>query len=514
MTNSADPNLEIENRILVLAPTGKDGVNSQTVLGKEGISSAVCRNIDELCFEIDMGAAAILLTEEAAMSDLAGHLSSSLGSQPPWSDLPVILLTREGSQSNFALHAMKTLGNVILIERPVRVMTLVTAAQTALRARKRQYQNRENLLQLKETDRRKDEFLAMLAHELRNPLAPVRNAIQIMKMPGATSDMIARARDMTERQVVHMTRIIDDLLEVSRVSRGKIVLKREFADLGTALSRAADAAQPFVVSRNHRMQLSLPSEQITLHADPARLEQIFSNLLTNAAKYTPKGGDISISAKLEAGTACIRVRDTGVGIAPDLLPRVFELFVQAEQGSDRSQGGLGIGLTLVKSLVEMHGGRVEAQSEGTALGSEFIVRLPTVDRKEQPAKVSSQIRTGPSAPKRILVVDDNVDAADSLSIMLRLDGHEVRAVDNGTEALETAAIFHPEVVFLDIGLPGMNGYDVARGLRRLKVIPRSLIVAVTGYGQDEDRKLSKAAGFDRHLVEPPDPIELSAILRG
>ena len=504
---------DLENRVLVLAPTGRDAANSKAVLGKAGLACTVCRDILEVCREIEAGVGCILLTEEALTLDQASCLVETLRKQPPWSDLPLLLLTRGGPESRVAVRAMQTLGNVLLLERPVRMLTLVTAVRAALRARTRQYENRQHLAELRAADRRKDEFLAMLAHELRNPLAPVRNALGIMQMPNVPADVLAQAREMTQRQISQMSRLIDDLLEVSRVSRGRIELKKEPVDLAAVLARAVEAALPAVNARRHELKLALPRHPLPLQADAARLEQVFVNLLTNAAKFTPPGGRIEVTAESEGDTALVRVRDTGIGIASDLLPRIFDLFVQAEQGPDRAQGGLGIGLTLVKSLVELHGGRIEARSDGPGNGSEFLVRLPgLLSDSAQGGQRAAPSATVRALPQRILVVDDNKDAAESLAILLRLQGHHVRIANSGSEALPAAEALQPDVVFLDIGLPGMDGYETARRMRRQASGGRMLLVALTGYGQDEDRRRSHEAGFDHHLVKPADLAAVQKIL--
>ena len=369
--------------------------------------------------------------------------------------------------------------------------------------------------ELKEADRLKDEFLAMLAHELRNPLAPVRNALQIMKMPGTNSAMIGQARDMAERQVQHMARLLDDLLDVSRISRGKIELRKEVLDLTAAVNRSAEAVRPLFEERQHELIVSLPPASLRVEADPTRLEQVVTNLLNNAAKYTDPGGKVWVTAQHAGSEVVLRVRDTGIGIAPDMLPKVFDLFVQAERRLDRSQGGVGIGLTLVKKLVEMHGGRVEASSAGPGRGSEFVVRLPAADdpRAEGQAAARSRSAVPPPLPcRRVLVVDDNMDAADSLALLLRLSGQEVRVAHDGPTALLAAQAFRPELVLLDLGMPGMDGYEVARRLRQQPESRTALVVALTGWGQDSDRRRSAEAGFDQHLVKPVEPSDLEKLL--
>ena len=356
---------------------------------------------------------------------------------------------------------------------------------------------------LRDADRRKDEFLATLAHELRNPLAPLRNALQILKMPRVDTATAARTHEMMERQVHHLVRLVDDLLDVSRVMRGKIELRNEPVELATIVARAVETAQPLIEVQGHNLEISLPEESLRVNGDPVRLSQVVGNLLTNAAKYTESNGRIRLSARREDGEAVLRVQDEGIGIAPDVLPHVFELFVQADYAATRAQGGLGIGLTLVKNLVELHEGRVEARSGGLGKGSEFTIRLPilaeNLDEHTEPVNAKD---VAPSSGHRVLVVDDNEDAADSFSILLRLQGHEVRVAHDGATALAVADVYRPALIFLDIGMPGMHGYEVARRIRAMPSLKHTLLVALTGWGQLEDRRRSAEAGFHHHLVKP------------
>lgn len=367
---------------------------------------------------------------------------------------------------------------------------------------------------IREADRRKDEFLAMLAHELRNPLAPISNAVEIMRLRGPEHSELDWARDVIARQVQHLVRLVDDLLDVSRITRGKIRLKLEPIDLAAAVSSAVETSRPLIEGRRHRLVVEMPAEAIWVKADPARLAQVLANLLNNAAKYTEEGGSIRLSVARDGGQAVIRVRDSGVGIPPEMLAGIFDLFTQVDRSLDRSQGGLGIGLTLVQRLVQMHGGSVEARSDGPGHGSEFVVRLPMLTAFQPP-----RLATPPPAERalaaghlRILVVDDHADAAVSLSMLLRLDGHEVHMVHSGPAALDAVRELHPDVVMLDIGLPEMDGYEVARRLRAEPGGADLSLVAVTGYGQDEDQRRCRAAGFDHHLVKPVDPQALSTLL--
>jgi PAS domain S-box-containing protein len=373
---------------------------------------------------------------------------------------------------------------------------------------------------LRDSDRRKDEFLAMLAHELRNPLAPIRNALHLMKHAnGAGSDLEAE-REMVERQVLHMTRLVDDLLDVSRISRGKIELRKEPIELAAAVERTIGAIRPLIEEYHHELIVSLPPEPIRLEADPTRLEQVLWNLLNNAAKYTDPGGRIELIVEIEGEMVALRVRDNGIGITPEMLPQIFDLFVQVERRLDRSQGGLGIGLSLVRNLVEMHGGSVTALSAGLGRGSEFVIRLPRLDvagRRGAPAAAPPTPADSPLPEQshgfRILVVDDNEDSANSLAKLLRrVLGQNVEVAYDGASALERARIFHPDLVFLDIGLPGMDGYEVARRLRESPENRTPVLVALTGWGQEEDRRRSREAGFDRHLVKPIDPDMLGGLL--
>lgn len=374
---------------------------------------------------------------------------------------------------------------------------------------------RQTALELAEADRRKDEFLAMLAHELRNPLAPIRNAVQLLQRAGADATLRDQASQMLERQLLQLTRLVDDLLDVSRITRGKIQLQQEVIPLAAVVERAVETSRPLIDEHRHQLTITLPPEPVYLYADLTRVAQVLSNLLNNAAKYTERGGCIALTAARAGADVVIRIRDNGIGMTPQMQRQAFDLFVQAEQSLDRSRGGLGIGLTLVRTLVELHGGTVAAASAGPGLGSEFSIRLPALTETSAPvvAPPKAPAEQAAMAPQRILVVDDNRDAADSLALLLRLSGHDVRAVHSAEAALALAPEFNPSVVFLDIGLPGMDGYQVAKRLRHDLGLKQVLLVAITGYGQPEDRRHSHEAGIDYHLVKPVAPEELEAVLR-
>jgi PAS domain S-box-containing protein len=360
--------------------------------------------------------------------------------------------------------------------------------------------------------RQKDEFLAVLAHELRNPLAPVRNALQVIRLRSHDAALVEQMRAMAERQVVYMTHLVDDLLDLSRISRGRMRLGKEPLNIARPVQQAVEGVQPLVRERGLTLSVSLPAETVHLEADLTRLQQVVGNLLSNAAKYTDPGGNIWLTVRQEGSELVLRVRDTGIGIAAEMLPRIFDLFVQAERRLDRSQGGLGIGLTLVRRLVAMHGGTVTAHSEGPGKGSEFVVRLPALPEDRQEQLVRKQAgdpqAAARTAARHILVVDDNVDAARSLAVLLRLEGHQVRVACDGPAALAAALADPPEMVVLDLGMPGMDGFEVARRLRALPGSDGVLLVALTGWAQEEDRRHCYEVGFDGHL---PKPVELDAL---
>jgi PAS domain S-box-containing protein len=365
---------------------------------------------------------------------------------------------------------------------------------------------------LKEADHRKDEFLATLAHELRNPLAPLRNGLSILQRLGGTSDIV-RVRDMMERQLAHMVRLVDDLLDVSRVTTGKVTLRKEFITLQTAVQFAIEATRPMVEAAGHRLETVMPSGSVWVHGDQTRLAQVINNLLTNAAKYTPAGGHLKLVVSVEGAHAVVEVSDNGVGIPADSLERVFEMFSQVNASLERSQGGLGIGLALVRALVELHHGSVSVRSEGVGLGSTFLVRIPAVD--EALAKRSflpALMAEAPVKPRRILAVDDNEDAVSSLAEMLKLDGHTVRIALDGASALRALEDYEPDFVFLDIGMPGLDGHEVARRMRAMKGFSNTRLVALTGWGSEEDKALSVAAGFDFHLTKPVSVAALQLVL--
>jgi signal transduction histidine kinase len=369
--------------------------------------------------------------------------------------------------------------------------------------------------ELSEADRRKDEFLATLAHELRNPLAPIRTGLQLMRLSAAETTTVEQARAMMERQLTQLVRLVDDLMDVSRISGGKLELRKEQVQLAAVVHNAIETSRPVIEEMGHELTVTLPKQPVVIEADLVRLAQVFSNLLTNAAKYSERGGHIWLTAERLGSDVVVSVKDAGIGIAADQLPRLFTMFSQVDRSLERSQGGLGIGLTLVKRLVEMHGGGIEARSEGLGQGSEFIVRFPAVVETSEPRKANEE--QAPAVVKsslRILIVDDNRDSADSLSMLLRMMGNDTCTAYDGLEALDATAAFRPDVILLDIGLPKLNGYETCHRLRERPGGKELVIIAQTGWGQDEDRQRTREAGFDHHLVKPVDPNVLIKLLAG
>ena len=367
---------------------------------------------------------------------------------------------------------------------------------------------------LVDADKRKDEFLATLAHELRNPLAPLRAGLHLLRL-SPDGDHVARTREMMDRQLVHMVRLIDDLLDVSRVSNGKLTLRTERVSVQSVVRTAIEAVRPLVESAGHELTTRMPDAPVVVDGDPIRLAQVVGNLLTNAAKYTPEGGRIAVAVAGEADAVVLRVADTGSGIPADMLPKVFDLFTQVGTVRDRSQGGLGIGLALVRKLVEMHGGTVVAESPGIGQGSTFVVRLPA----EAPSAPPAETAAGPARPgrtvsgRRVMIVDDNADTVETMAMMLDLDGHRTETAGDGPAALAAIPVFRPDVLILDLGMPGMSGYEVAERARSLGLLDGCVLVALTGRGSDEDKQKSRAAGFDFHLTKPVESADLDAVLR-
>jgi signal transduction histidine kinase/FixJ family two-component response regulator len=649
----------LEERVLVLMPSERDTERTVNLLAEAGLACAPCANMPELCRELRLGAGAVLLTDDILSADTDKRLEESLRKQPPWSALPVLLLTRDGASERAQHGSLGGYNHVVIVERPVRVRSLVSAVRSALRARQNQYDIREairereqqsleltaqdeklrfaltagrlgsweldpetetydcseicksnygrpldrpftfaeykdsihpqdrgrvgaalahslstgNLYdieyrvvwpngethwlmvrgravfdlaghatrmagvsldvterkrlheallqsqselaeqaeQLRTADRLKDEFLATLAHELRNPLAPIRTGLSLLT-DSKDPRLIEKTLGVMQRQVRHMVHLIDDLLDVSRITRGKLSLKRERLALASVIDAALEASLPAIRRAEHTLHTRLSSEALFVDADHTRLAQVISNLLNNASKYTPNGGVIELSVRREGNTVAIAVTDNGLGIPADCLEDVFQMFNQVNQALHRAEGGLGIGLALVRKLVQMHGGSVVAESRGLNRGSTFTVRLPLVEAVPLEAERSLEQVALPPAQERILVVDDNDDAAELLSLMLEQAGYQTSTAYDGPTALQAAHELTPNIVILDIGLPGMSGYEVAELLRKDERLADTTLIALTGWGTPEDRRKATAAGFDVHLTKPVAAEDLQAVL--
>jgi signal transduction histidine kinase len=511
------PFINSQERILVLAPLTGDTVLADRVLSKAGFTTTNCHDFDDLCMKLQEGAGAAIIAEEALPKIHLDKLLETLDQQPPWSALPLIILTQKHKPTATTLRTLvpvNALRNASFLERPVRVMTLISTVQAALAARRQQYEVQHLLEQLEESVDRRDEFLAMLGHELRNPLAAMSNAIGVLKRLSVDHHpLFLTTRNILERQMQHLGCLLNDLLDVSRVTRGKITIRLEKVELATVVSSALHGIRPLIEQYQHKLKVQLPPQPLYLKGDPTRLAQLLSNLLSNAAKYTEPGGFIDLSAAQIADQIEIRVRDTGVGMTADLIARIFDLFAQAERPLDRSQGGLGVGLTVTKRLVELHGGTIEAISPGPGCGSKFVVRLPT--NIEQPEFISDHESSSIFEPKkalRILVVDDNQDAVRALAMLLEMLDYQVYSAYDGVEALELAHRHHPDVMLLDLGLPHIDGYELARRFRADPAFAEARLVAITGYGGEDNRQRALAAGFDCHLTKPVDLAILQEVL--
>lgn len=374
------------------------------------------------------------------------------------------------------------------------------------------YQRLRHIAEMRDSDRRKDEFLATLAHELRDPLAPLSNVLELMSRATDDSEVLRRARDTMQRQLGQLVRLVDDLLDMSRITSGRLRLRKRRVELASVVRQAAEMAGPLAEAAGQKLELSLPEEAIWLNGDPVRLAQVFGNLLTNACKFTDRKGQIILAAEQQDGDVVVTIKDTGIGIPTDELTAIFEMFTQVSSARERSQTGLGIGLTLVNRLVQMHGGSVEARSEGPGKGSEFVVRLPVITEESKQSAPPRHDQTTQTAGRRILIVDDNRDSATSLATLLQMTGNTTREAYDGLEALDAASRFRPDVVLLDIGLPNMNGYEVCRRVREQSWGRDVFIVALSGWGQREDRHKSQDAGFDHHMVKPVKLGELTKLL--
>ncbi len=496
----ADDNADMRDYVRRLLSTDYEVI--AVADGAEALRAATARKPD-------------LVITDVMMPKLDGFgLLKALREEPGTASTPIIMLSARAGEEARVEGLQAGADDYLTKPFSARELLARVAGTLALAGARREAAQREEEL-LREADRRKDEFLATLAHELRNPLAPIRNGLQILRLGRGNHQAEEQARAMIERQVQQMVRLIDDLLDLSRISRGKIELRRERIDLAAAVQSAVETSRPLIEQAGHALTLSLPAEPVFVDADVTRLAQVFANLLNNAAKYTQKGGgEIRLAVEPMDQEVAVSVKDNGVGIPAPMLPQIFEMFTQVDRSLERTQGGLGIGLSIVKRLVEMHGGTVEARSEGRGRGSEFVVRLPVLTPEVQEPGLRSDGEEPAGAPvrRRILVADDNVDSAASLAMLLEFMGNEVRTAHDGVEAVEAAAAFRPDVILLDIGMPRMNGYDACRRIREQPWGRGIAIAALTGWGQEEDKRQSREAGFDHHLVKPVEPAALEKLL--
>ena len=501
-----------ELRVLLMTPTGEDGAIATDILARVGIVAHPCCDMAALVHELDGGAGAVLLSEEAVGDMVPSGLAGFLKMQPPWSDLPLLVLACQGADSGAIVGVMEVVANVTVLERPMRAASLVSALRSALRGRRCQYELRNQLDRLRQADECKTEFLATLAHELRNPMAPLRMTLAILKRFSPGPEDAKRHYALMGRQLDHMARLVDDLMEVSRITRGKIELRLELLTLEQVVQDALELSRPLLEAGAHQVVVTTEQGGSLIRGDRVRLAQVFANLLNNAAKYTPNGGRVELVTRGEGNHVAVVVRDNGNGIAPDMLPRIFDMFVQVSGTARAAQGGLGIGLTLVKSLVELHGGSVRVSSEGLGHGTEVVVSLPLARARSPGHAQGDQDSPADRFTGCVLVVDDNRDSADSLAELLRLSGAQAVVAYNGPDALKLAARVHPALGILDIGMPGMDGCELAQRLLADPAHQGLRLVAMTGWGQENDRARVASAGFMHHLLKPIDIAELTSVL--
>jgi signal transduction histidine kinase/CheY-like chemotaxis protein len=498
----------MEKRVLIYAPTGQDAVLAAKILTLAGVENLVTDTSLQLASELLVGVGAVLTVEEALSNGGLKVLGEFAQRQPNWSDLPIVLLTNRGPDSLSVRQAIGVLGNVTLLERPVRTLTLITSLQSVLRAREKQYQVRE-------TDRRKDEFLASLGHELRNPLAPIRTSMGVLAHMYPDQAPVKKVTDVIERQVTHLTRLVDDLLDVARINSGKIELQRDYTTFAAVMGHVIELCSTPAAARRIKIDYALPSEEIVLYADYARVVQIVANILSNAVKFTPPEGYISVRAMVESGILKIYIKDTGIGLEPASLGRIFAMFEQSRPPSGQIASGLGIGLSLSRQFAEMHGGSVVATSEGLGKGSEFVVTLPVVahDRPAREPQAEAVIGLIDQRPK-VLVVDDNRDAADSLQALFEMENCNVATAYDGFEAVQAVEDAMPDMIVMDLGMPCMDGYEAARRIRRKAGSQNVLMIALTGWGQSDARQRTIEAGFDHHLIKPVNFDEIKRLADG
>ena len=498
----------MEKRVLIYATSGQDAALAAKMLTLADVDNLVIDTSAQLAAELQLGAGAVLTVEEALSNGGLKVLGESVQRQPNWSDLPIVLLTNRGPDSLGVRQALSVLGNVTLLERPVRTLTLITSLQSVLRAREKQYQVRE-------TDRRKDEFLASLGHELRNPLAPIRTSMSVLAHLYPDQPPVRKVCEVVERQVTHLTRLVDDLLDVARINSGKIALQRDYTTFAAVMEHVTELCSSLAAAREIKLDFALPTADIVLYADYARVVQIVANILSNAIKFTPVGGYISVRALVEGPQVRIHIKDTGIGLEADALSRIFSMFEQSRPPSGQIASGLGIGLSLSRQFAEMHGGNVYATSEGLGKGSEFVVTLPVITDAQPDAALQSQGAHDDSKVRpKVLVVDDNRDAADSLQALFEMENCSVATAYDGHEAVQAVEASMPQIIVMDLGMPTMDGYEAARRIRRQPGSQNVLMIALTGWGQSDARQRTMDAGFDHHLIKPVNFDEIKRLANG
>lgn len=491
-------------RVLVLAPSGRDAKLTAALLGTANIDSTLCHSIEDLCREMQAGAAMALIAEEALTASNVQRLKNLLEQQQPWSDFPIVVFSAPGrSAPRDAEDALRVLGNITFLDRPVQVRTMLAAVDASIRARRHQYDARSAI-------ESRDQFLAMLGHELRNPLGAIRLAVDLMRH-AKDARLRRETCEVLDRQSKHVTRLVDDLLDVARVTYGKVTLHRTLLDVNDVVRDSFHSHE--LSARTRHLQFTLrESSRLPVLGDSVRLGQVFGNLLTNAIKYTPSGGNVLVEVGNDGPSALVRVVDSGVGIVPDMLEKVFDLFTQADRSLERAQGGMGVGLTVARTLVRLHGGDIRVMSEGIGRGSEFCVSLPLHGESSECEQPSATDASPPVARRRVVVVEDSDDNRAMLRALLVMKGHDVTTAASGPEGLERIHHDAPDVALVDIGLPGFDGFELARRVRAAGGAP-VFLVALTGYGQPEDRRRAREAGFDAHLTKPVGVDQIETILQ-
>jgi len=498
----------MEKRVLIYAPSGQDAVLAAKMLTLANVDNLVTDTSAQLAAELLVGVGAVLTVEEALSNGGLKVLGEFVQRQPNWSDLPIVLLTNRGPDSLSVRQAIAVLGNVTLLERPVRTLTLITSLHSVLRARDKQYQVRE-------TDRRKDEFLASLGHELRNPLAPIRTSMGVLAHIYPDQAPVRKVTEVIERQVTHLTRLVDDLLDVARINSGKIELQRDYTTFAAIIGHVTELCSGPAAARHITVETELPENEVVLYADYARVVQIVANILSNAVKFTPPDGHIRVRAAVQGDCLKICVRDTGIGLEPGALDRIFSMFEQNRPPSGQIASGLGIGLSLSRQFAEMHGGSVHATSDGPGKGSEFVVTLPVVSASAPHSAAAADQPIGQTHHRpSVLVVDDNRDAADSLQALFEMENCNVATAYDGYQAVQAVEHEMPDMIVMDLGMPRMDGYEAARRIRGKAGSQGVLMIALTGWGQSDARQRTIEAGFDHHLIKPVNFDEIKRLASG